>query len=442
MFGSGRIPLLTDTWHFGYDVQLTSNDTFLRRYDISILDRLTSDLFIEGLNGRSRFTITGYYFQGLRLTDDQRVFPIVLPMVEYTYIPEHEVLGGQFRFDASTRSVTRDLGPKSQRATAEARWKLPLLTENGQVFTIEADARGDVYRVTNNDLLDFPDIPTKAHYITRGLPYVALDWRWPFVTSRGENTSIVVEPIAQVIAAPYGGNPPGIPNEDSNDFELDDNNIFSFEHLPGYDLVETGPRANAGFRTVFYFPSGSAEFLVGEAFRMKEDQSFGRLIGITDSTSDLVGRFTIRFPPHFSLTHRFDFDQASGSLRRNEVYLDATWGRSVLQVSYLRLSDQVVPLGIEPREEVNGQATVGIFEHWAVFAGARRDLENSRMIDDEFGVGYEDECLGVSLSYRRNYTTDRDVPASTSILFRFNLKTGEQAEQPSNLFPRHVFTTP
>ena len=59
---------------------------------------------------------------------------------------------------------------------------------------------------------------------------------------------ILVEPIAQVIGAPYGGNPPDIPNEDSTDFQLDETDIFSFDRLPGYDLVETGPRANVGFR--------------------------------------------------------------------------------------------------------------------------------------------------------------------------------------------------
>ena len=92
-------------------------------------------------------------------------------------------------------------------------------------------------------------------------------------------------------------------------------------------------------------------------------------------------------------------------------------------------------------EVVNAQATIGLFNYWAVFAAGQRDLENSRMLNDEFGVGYEDECLGVSISYRRDYTTDRDVPPSTSVFLRFNLKTG-QPEKPSDLFPRHVFTTP
>lgn len=442
LFGSGLIPIADNVWHFGYDVQLTSNDTYLKRYNISSLDRLNNDVFIEGLDGRSRFAISGYYFQGLRLTDNQDFFPVVLPLIEYTFIPEHDILGGQFRFEANTAAVTRHLGPDSQRASAEARWRLPLVTGNGQLITFEADARGDVYRVTNNDLADFPDIPVNAHYISRGLPYIALDWRWPFVAGGSvTDTSFLFEPIAQVIAAPYGDNPKGIPNEDSSDFELDDNNIFSFERIPGFDVAETGPRANVGMRAVAYFPSGSTEVLLGEAFRLKPDPLFADS-GLDGKSSDIVGRFTIKFPPHFSLTHRVDIDQTDGSIRRNEVYVDGTWGRSNIELSYLRLAQEEAALGLQSREEVNGEATVGVFDHWALFAGARRDLENDRMINDEFGVGYEDECLGVSIAYERNYTSDRDLPPSTSVLFHFNLKTGDQSEQPSVLFPRHVFTTP
>jgi LPS-assembly protein len=446
LFGAGRIPLWDNVWHVGFDTQLTSNETFLKRYDISILDRLVNDLFVEGSSGRSLFMLGGYYFQGLRLTDDQEFFPIVLPTLNYTFIPEHDVLGGEVRLDVNGAAVSRDSGPDSQRLTAEARWRFPIVTGNGQLITIQADARGDVYRVTNNDLADFPTIPEKANYIWRGLPYVALDWRWPFVSdAMFGGTSLVLTPIVQAIAAPYGGNPPGIPNEDSSDFELDDNNLFSFEHLPGYDLVETGPRANAGVQATAFFPSGgSAELLVGQTYRLKPDPTLNPYIGFENEhdTSDVIERFTIKFPPHFTLTHRADIDQETGNLRRNEVYVDGTWGRSVLELSYLKIDEPAPTLDLPSRQEVNGQATVGIFDHWALFAGERRDIENNRMIDSEFGLGYEDECLGVSVSYRRIYTTDRDLPPSTSVLFRFNLKTGDQSEQPATLFPRHVFTTP
>src|SRR3954466_5925332 len=86
IFGSGR-QLLGDDWRAGFDVQATSNSAYMRFYDISFLDRLTNDLFLEGTPGRTRFALTSYWFQGLRSTDLQSRIPYVLPKLEFSYIP-------------------------------------------------------------------------------------------------------------------------------------------------------------------------------------------------------------------------------------------------------------------------------------------------------------------------------------------------------------------
>ena len=46
LFGSGRFDMSKE-WRSGFDVQLTSNDTYLQRYELSYLDRFTSNAFIE-----------------------------------------------------------------------------------------------------------------------------------------------------------------------------------------------------------------------------------------------------------------------------------------------------------------------------------------------------------------------------------------------------------
>jgi LPS-assembly protein len=440
LFGSGLLPL-DNVWRFGYDAQLTSNDTYLARYNLSQDQRLTSDMFLEGIDGRSRFAITGYFFQGLLAIDDPATIPIVAPLIQYSFIPERDVLGGEFRFDVNTAAVTRDLGVDSQRATAKVQWKRQFVSDDGELITLQADARGDVYRTTNNDLAAFPTIPIQAHYVERGLPDIGIEWRWPFVSGGGPGkTSLVIEPIVQVIEAPYGDNPKGIPDEDSTQLELNELDLFSFDPLPGYDVVETGPRANIGLRTEAFFPSGSAELLVGQAFRLKPDPVFSADTGLAGKSSDVVARFTLNFPPHLSLTQRVDVDPDTGTVRRDEVYVDASYGRSSLELSYLRLPPSEVVPGFDSREEINGQGTLGLWDYYVLYAEARRDLAASQMIDTEFGFGYEDECLGLSISWRRQYTRDRDVPPSSSVLFRFNLKTDQTEGQPGDIFPTHIFS--
>ena len=436
IFGSGRF-MLSDNSRTGFDVQATSNSAYMRFYDISFLDRLVNDAFLEATPGRSRFALTSYYFQGLRSTDVTARIPFVLPKLEFSYIPVQKVAGGSFRFDVNGVAIGRDNQRNDQRITGELNWKKPFVLDNGQLWTLVTDARGDAYH------FDTPagGVVTSDRTLERGTAYVALDWRWPFVAEGAKpGHSYILQPIAQFIAQPYGGNPTGLRIEDSQAFEFDDNNIFSFNQVPGYDLIESGPRANVGGMAEALFPGGKVEAQVGQTYRLKRDPLFAAFSGNSGTSSDLVGNFSVKFP-HLDITDRWDVDRGNGTVRRHEVYVTGSYARSSLQFSYVNLPPQVTALGLPSREEVNAQADVNLWSNWQVFLAAQRDLSNKQFLNTEYGLGYEDECLAVSLAYRRKYTSDvvLGVPPSTSVILRFSLKTGDTQIQPFSLFPRDVF---
>jgi LPS-assembly protein len=434
VFGSAR-QQLSDDWRVGLDIQSTSNSAYMRFYDISFLDRLTNQLFVEATPGRSRFALTSYWFQGLRSTDLQSRIPYVLPKLEFSYIPVNKVAGGSLRLDLSGVSIGRDTQRNDQRGTAEINWKRPAVLGNGQIWTFVMDARGDAYH------FDYPrgSTITSDRTIERGTAYAALDWRWPFI-AEGNSHSYIIQPIAQFIAQPYGGNPRGLRNEDSQDFEFSDYNVFSFNQLPGYDIIESGPRANLGAMAEMLFPGGKAEALVGQTYRLKPDPLLAAFSGNSGSSSDVVGSFSIKFP-HLDLTDRMDVDRGNGTIRRHEIYVTGSYNRSSIQLSYVQLPQSATSLGLPSREQVNAQADVNLWGNWQVFVAGQRDLANSQFLNTEYGLGYEDECLAISLAYRRKYTEDLilGVPPSTAVILRFSLKTGDQAIQPFSLFPRDVF---
>ena len=227
LFGSGRFAL-SPAWQAGFDTQVTSNDTYLKRYDISRLDRLISDFFVVGRAAKPLCRDRLFLPRPAR----QRRQPDI-PLsaaVDRIYLhPERQMAGGQFRLDVNSVTLSRDLGTNDQRFSAETRWRLPIVASDGELWTLQLDARGDLYHT------DTPmPLPSDSHYVARGLPYIALDWRWPFIAKGGNGQrSLLVEPIAQFIMAPYIGNSVNIPNEDSLNLEIDDNNIFSFDQVPG-----------------------------------------------------------------------------------------------------------------------------------------------------------------------------------------------------------------
>jgi LPS-assembly protein len=381
--------------------------------------------------------VTGYYFEGLRSTDVAANIPYILPELDLSLIPMRKVMGGRLRIDVNSRILGRTNGYDDQRLSSEVNWQHPFVFGDGQLWTFMLDGRADSYH------LQTPATGgggAQSQFVGRSTGYAALDWRWPFIASGTSGHSYILQPIVQLIAQPYGGNPLALRNEDSGDFEFDENNIFSFNRLPGYDLIESGPRANAGFMAQAIFPGGEVQALVGQTYRLKPDPIFSVLSGNNGTASDIVGRFSIKFP-HLDVTDRIDVDRGDGTVRRHEIYVTGTYGRSALQVSYVQLPAQAVTLGLPSREEINAQADMNVWRNWQVFVAAQRDLEGNQFLNTEYGVGYEDECLAISLAYRRKYTQDAilGLPPSTSVVLRFNLKTGDSAVQPFSLFPKDVF---
>ena len=423
IFGSGRFPF-AENWRAGFDLQLTSNDTYLRRYDISYLDRLATDVFVERLTGRNRTAVAGYFFQSLRESDAPGAMPLVLPFAEYTYIPQRMFYGGRLRLDSSALLLVRDEGTDIARGSAALDWMRQFITENGQLMSVDAMGRTDLYHVVNA-LSSIPGATGDTETIGRGVGYVAFEWRWPFIGNLGlGETSMVVEPIAQLVAASGGGNPAGLPNEDSTTFEFDETNLLTPNEFPGLDLWTGGPRSNIGVRTTAFFPFGSVEAMLGEEFRARRDPSFAPGSGVGDRRSDIVGRVKVDFPPYVSLVHRFRIDPTDSTLRRNEIYLTGSYGRSTLDFSYLKLPRETTDPTLGPREEINLTGSVVVTGNWALFAETRRDLQAGRWLDAGFGLLYEDECFMAQVGFRRRETSDRDLRPSSSVILKVGLKTG------------------
>ncbi|HAJ48256.1 MAG TPA: hypothetical protein DCL54_16910 [Alphaproteobacteria bacterium] len=416
LFGNGRF-VLDDVWRWGYDLQLTSSDTYLRRYDISGLDRLTSNVFFEGISGRSYAAVNGWYFQGLREDDDPGTTPLVLPLAELSYVPDEPVLGGRFQLDLNLLSLYRGEGRDTTRVSATADWRLPLTTSDGQLWTLFAQFRQDVYFTNDDGPLNNQDNTTG-----RFLPTGGVEWRWPFVRHDGGDFRTIIEPIIQAVMAPYGGNPDEIPNEDSDSFEFDETNLFSINKFPGLDRWESGPRVNAGVRAAAYFSADNfIELLLGQTYRFREDDAFTVESGLRDQQSDFVGRFVFQPDEHIRLVHRFRVDKEDLTFERNEVFIEAQDDDNfAFRATYVNLNQEaLVP---EAREEIYLDGRVQIANHWYMKAMGRRDLDEDKMIEARGGLSYEDECSEFGIDLKRRFTRDRDIEPNTSVVFTFRLK--------------------
>ncbi len=415
---------IDETWRWGFDLSRATDDTYLNRYGFDDDDTLTSDLFIEGFRDRNYIAASTYAFQGLEVEDDPGTTPYVAPLLQYSVTVAPERLPGRLYFDASAVSLYREDGFDSRRLSTHGSWQLPFFGPAGDIYTLTTKLDLDLYWLNGfSEPGQAAGSPSDSGLEARLHPLMALEWRFPFVRRDG-SVRQVIEPVAQFILAPYGGNPKEIPNEDSRSLEFDDTNLFSLNRFPGHDRVESGPRANLGVKASLFGASGGYTTLtMGQVFRVSDDDTFAEQSGLDDHRSDYVMALTVAPSPFFDLTNRLRLDRNSFSLRRNEVYFSIGPKFLRFDTSYLSLEREQTSDELEAREELYNSLRWQISERWIATAESRRDLrDDGGQIHAGAGVQYLDECIGFGITVERNFTRDRDVEPSTSVNFRFLLQ--------------------
>ena len=418
--GEGRFDL-DDTWRWGFDIDRATDDTYLRRYGFGSAGTLTSGAFAEGFRKRNYMAVNGYAFQGLRESDDPGETPLVLPMFEYNHVGEAGRLGERSTLDASLLALTRTEGADVRRLSVGGGWRLPYVGRWGDVYALSASLQGDLYHV--NGVVREGKSDTFNGITGRILPQIALDWRYPFVRQESRVFQFV-EPVASVIASPYGGNSSKIPNEDSLDFEFDDTNLFSTNRFTGLDRVEGGPRINYGLKWgVFGRGGGNTTFLFGQRYRVKEDDTFAQGSGLEEHFSDLVGRVHVVPGDWLDLLYRARWDKDNFALRRSEAGLLAGPPSLRLAANYI-FFDRQENAELPTREEIKASLDAKLTRYWRSRMSAVHDLASGGGARS-FGIAftYEDECLVFSTDLIRTFFKDRDLEPTDAVIFRITFKT-------------------
>ncbi len=431
--GNGRFQL-SPAWSLTAAARYVTDRTFLRRYDISRDDRLRSMVDAERITTDSYISIAGWAFQGLRMTDVSGQQPIALPAIDARWRLPEPVLGGRVELQANSLSILRPEGQDSQRAFASARWDRRSITSFGQELVLTAYARGDVYHANDTALTQTLIYRGREGWSGRFIGALAADLRWPFVGEFMGGTQRLT-PRLQLVASPPTENL-DIPNEDARAVELEDSNLFALNRFPGYDRWEDGVRLTYGADWAADLPGVSIRANIGQSYRLNRRRTIlPEGTGLSDRFSDFVGRTNVRVGRRVNLVHRFRLDKDSFAIRRNEV--DAVVGgrQTYATIGYLRL-DRDIDTSIEDlrdREEVRFGGRVRFARYWSIFGSTVIDLTNRdedllsssdgfEPVRHRLGILYDDDCIELGLTWRRDYETTGDASRGNTFLIRVALK--------------------
>jgi LPS-assembly protein len=449
-------------WRFGWDGMVQTDKNFGYTYDIEQANayRVTSQVYLTGLDGRNFFDLRAYHFAfqepypdrdpstgRLQETSNPRQ-PVVLPSFDYSLTPDTPIAGGELSIDINSQALWRDrfdgrspstiigggsyasgrgLDGGSGRLTAEAEWKRTIITPGGLVLTPILQARQDAIGVHFGDeALGISD-PARglgvvaaaqgtttdirsAYY--RSMATAGLEARWPVLFSTSSGTHIL-EPMAQLFARPNEpyGNTLGIPNEDAQSLVFDATNLFQRDKFSGYDRIEGGTRANVGLRYTGDLGGGwGANAIIGQSYHLAGRNPFaspdlvyaGAFSGLEEDVSDVVGMVGLSTPVGLSLAAGARFDKDDFSVQRTDVA--ASYGSSFASVSaqYAFIEAQPAYGFSEDRHEVRVGGSARVHEYWRVFGNATFDLNTNNMVQRGIGFAYDDDCFGINFTYAEN----------------------------------------
>lgn len=430
IFGNAEFAL-SDTWRWGLGVERVSDDLYFRRYEIDDSDqqrgiyrrgskRLLSQLYLEGQSSEFYGSLAAMAFQGLRAGDDEDLFPVIAPLGEYRRHLSHDIFGGRLDGRLSTAVLERSEAEDSRRASAEFDWRRRFIGPGGVVAEPFVFGRADVYSIQDYVA---PDGETVDDVISRELGYLGAEVSWPFGRTAG-NIDVIVEPIASVVVAPYGGNDDRIPNVDSLITELDESNLFDPNRAPGFDIWEDGPRAMVGARAVARWNrTGEASLFLGQSYRTDHGIEFDPETGLAGTTSDLVGAAEFALDSRRRLAARFRLDESDYDIRRLDLDASYALGRASVSGKYLRFADDLATAIGRPSEELSFTTGLELTRNLGAYYRTTVDLDLDEARYAFLGVVYNIDCARLELIYKRDGTRDRALNEGDSIKLQFTLTT-------------------
>ncbi|MCQ8781382.1 LPS-assembly protein LptD [Mangrovibrevibacter kandeliae] len=464
---TGRFEI-NPNWTFGWNILAQTDENFSQVYAIEGFDQTyhTSEIYLTGLGDRSFFDLRGQKFEiQSKSGTEENYQPIVTPTLDYEYIDQNPVFGGEAglvanavhlsRGDAALSAVCSSpefyvnaqcsvptdiyrytgLEGDYTRASARAYWQRAFTTDAGLVITPGASLRGDVYS-SSMDFDDLPKDPTRDLDPDgsggRVMPTGSLLVRYPWLL-QSPHSSQVIEPIAQLLVRPNEMQVGQLPNEDAQSLVFNTSNLFSEDKFSGFDRVEGGTRLNVGLKYVGTLDTGyTLDAMFGQSYHLFGENSFAQTddfalvgydSGLETDVSDYVGSLALTLPIGLTLGTQGRFDEESFENRRTDV--SATYGSSRFSagLTYSFIGAQPIYGVPVDRRQINVSGNLKLTDNWSAFGGLGYDLENDAIINRSFGVGYADECFTLTATYQETNDRYQQTEAETTLLFTIGLRT-------------------
>ena len=414
LFGEGFFTL-RNGFSLEFDVEVTSDDDYLREYGYSNKDRLDSQVLVSRAQRDEFIAASLINYQTLRDNESNSTIPSIVGDVFYErrlFLPS---LPGELRLSANPHSHIRYsdediLGRDVARLNAEARWLHGFGLPGGVRAETQLGLAGDMFNIDQDSTVN-----QSQQQLT---PFTSLALRYPLSRVEKQGATQFFEPIMQI--AWTGRSELDIPNEESTLVDFDGGNLLALSRFPGPDRRERGAVIAYGANWSRVALNGAQHGLTfGQVLRDDEESSFTPSSGLADTSSDFLIAGQLSTPSGWSLTGRTLFDE-DFDFTKTEFVGGFSTARAALFGSYIWLIEDEAEDRLLDTSELFLAGSYQVNDLVQARADWRYDFIEERYSNAGVGLSYTNECVLVDVGVRQNFSSST-LERSTTFVFNVEL---------------------
>ena len=269
--------------------------------------------------------------------------------------------------------------------------------ETGILFNNESNFR--IISISN-DYKDARDTDNVRLY-----PQVHSKISLPLIKSSKHLTQTISPAIMPVIA-PY--------NNYTNAQEITNSNIFSPNRATDITQWESGPRINYGIEWfIDNLNSSNLKLTLGQNYRINKDRNDS-----TEELSDYYLSSNVSLNRNNYFNNTFIIDQDDIDVKTISMNTYSKLYDLIFAIDYDYTSGKYA----DPNEQISIGSKYEFKDDFFFRFTGSKNIDTNKNIGYQYGLLYENDCLGIDLNYYRDLTKDRDIEESDGYSFTIVLK--------------------
>tara|TARA_B100000902_G_C27321895_1_gene925227 strand:- start:3232 stop:5319 length:2088 start_codon:yes stop_codon:yes gene_type:complete len=378
-------------------LKTSNNDTYMRKNKINNLTVLKSGIEFDREVNDTFFSIETLGYK--HLTVDNQQWEYLYPNINYNIDNiDNNIFEGNISLK-NKLSFRKNLNENYvSLISSQINWSNQKINKNlGFVYDNEANFRVASISIDEKSKSDTKNI--------RFYPQLSSKISYPLLKSSSLFNQTVT-PIIMPIIAPY--------NNYTEAQTVTNSNLFSTNRATSINEWESGPRINYGLEWFINSAQGAdIRTVIGQNYR------FNKLSDdIANEISDYFINSTINIDLENYLDSSLIIDRDDLKIRSLNANSFNRFGDLIFAINYDytsgKYNDSAEQIAIGGKYELDNNLFIK-------FTGAK-NLDSNKNIGYQYGILYENDCLGIDFNYYRDLTKDRDIKESDGFSFTVVLK--------------------